>query len=187
MTSGVLRDGGWRDENVKEALDLCLACKGCKADCPVSVDMATYKAEFLSHYYQGRIRPRQAYALGLIPVWARLAAKVPGVVNAWMSAPLTGWGSKLAAGVEPARPAPEFAATTFREWFARHEPKHGGREVLLWVDTFTNHFTPRWGSRRSASWRRPAAPCGSHRAACAVAGRYSTTGCSRPRNAGCAA
>ena len=68
--SGPVKDR-WRSEEVKDALDLCLACKGCKGDCPVKVDMATYKAEFLSHYYKGRLRPRQAYALGLIPVWAR--------------------------------------------------------------------------------------------------------------------
>src|SRR5207247_9901123 len=52
-----LRDG-WRDEAVRESLDLCLACKGCKGDCPVNVDIATYKAELLSHYYAGRLRPR---------------------------------------------------------------------------------------------------------------------------------
>ena len=73
---------GWRDEEVKEALDLCLACKGCKSDCPAHVDMATYKAEFLSHYYEGRLRPRSAYAMGLVHWWARLGAKAPGLVNA---------------------------------------------------------------------------------------------------------
>ena len=60
MTQGrrrwIIRDG-WRSEEVKQSLDLCLACKGCKSDCPVSVDVATYKAEFLSHYYEGRLRP----------------------------------------------------------------------------------------------------------------------------------
>ena len=55
--------GGWRSEEVKKSLDLCLACKGCKSDCPVNVDVATYKAEFLSHYYEGRLRPLNAYAL----------------------------------------------------------------------------------------------------------------------------
>jgi Fe-S oxidoreductase len=57
--SGPVKDR-WRSEEVKDALDLCLACKGCKGDCPVKVDMATYRAEFLSHYYKGRLRPRQA-------------------------------------------------------------------------------------------------------------------------------
>ncbi len=79
MLQGNVLHDGWRDEAVKEALDLCLACKGCKGDCPVNVDMATYKAEFLSHYYAGRLRPRSAYAMGLIYWWARLAALAPSV------------------------------------------------------------------------------------------------------------
>src|SRR5947207_11506811 len=76
--------GGWKSEAVKEALDLCLSCKGCKGDCPVQVDMATYKAEFLAHYYEGRRRPPHAYAFGLIHWWARLASLAPGLVN-WLT------------------------------------------------------------------------------------------------------
>jgi FAD/FMN-containing dehydrogenase len=87
MLEGDPLTGGWRDEHVKEALDLCLACKGCKSDCPVRVDMATYKAEFLSHYYEGRLRPRSAYAMGFVHRWARLASRIPGVVNAAARAP----------------------------------------------------------------------------------------------------
>jgi Fe-S oxidoreductase len=155
LMSGHLRDarpdtghdgrGLWRDEHVKEALDLCLACKGCKGDCPVSVDMASYKAEFLAHYYQGRLRPRQAYALGLIPVWARLASKSPGLVNALLHAPAAGRAGKMLAGVATARSAPMFAKTTFRQWFSEHQPKIGGPGVILWPDTFTDHFTPEIG------------------------------------------
>jgi FAD/FMN-containing dehydrogenase/Fe-S oxidoreductase len=147
MMSGVLQGNGWRDPHVKEALDLCLACKGCKGDCPVSVDMATYKAEFLAHYYHLRLRPRQAYALGLIPVWARLASHSPGLVNAALHAPLAGRAGKLLAGVAAARSAPEFSGVTFREWFRGHEPAsgQGKTEVLLWPDTFTNYFTPEVG------------------------------------------
>jgi Fe-S oxidoreductase len=144
MMSGHLR-GGWRDRHVKEALDLCLSCKGCKGDCPVSVDMATYKAEFLAHYYARRIRPRQAYALGFIPVWARLASRAPGLANAAISAPLLGSLARRAAGVEPRRQAPALAGQTFRDWFARHEGPAEGTEVLLWPDTFTNYFTPEVG------------------------------------------
>src|SRR5216683_1204715 len=65
MLQGQVITDGWRNEHVKEALDLCLACKGCKGDCPVNVDMATYKAEFLSHYYKGKLRPMSAYTMGL--------------------------------------------------------------------------------------------------------------------------
>src|ERR1043165_8257843 len=66
-----------RDDRVYEALDLCLACKGCKAECPVNVDIATYKAEFLSHYYHGRLRPIHNYAFGLIHMWGRVAGPAP--------------------------------------------------------------------------------------------------------------
>ena len=90
---------GWRSESVKEALDLCLACKGCKGDCPVNVDMATYKAEFLSHYYAGQLRPRSSYAMGLIYWWSRLASRMPGVVNFFTQTPLLRDVAKLAAGV----------------------------------------------------------------------------------------
>jgi Fe-S oxidoreductase len=87
MRGDVLGDG-WRDEAVKESLDLCLACKGCKHECPVRVDMATYKAEFLSHYWRRRLRPRHAYALGLIHWEARLASHAPRVRyrSRWASA-----------------------------------------------------------------------------------------------------
>ncbi|MBO0785988.1 MAG: FAD-binding oxidoreductase, partial [Actinobacteria bacterium] len=145
MMSGNLRAGGWRDPHVKQGLDLCLSCKGCKGDCPVSVDMATYKAEFLAHYYAGRLRPRQAYALGLIPVWSRLAARAPGLANAALAAPVAGRLAKLAAGIEPARQAPAFAGQTFRSWFAARSGPATGNQVLLWPDTFTNYFTPEVG------------------------------------------
>lgn len=138
-------DKGWRDEHVKESLDLCLSCKGCKSDCPVGVDMATYKAEFLSHYYAGRLRPRAAYALGLLPIWARIASHAPRLVNAALRAPgLAGIG-KRAAGVATDRRAPTFAARTFRSWFDDHRGPTDAAPVLLWPDTFTNHFTPEVG------------------------------------------
>jgi len=147
---------GWRDENVKEALDLCLACKGCKTECPVSVDMATYKAEFLSHYYEGRRRPASAYAMGFIDIWARLASIAPGLANAVTHAPVVSGAMKRVAGIAPERDMPRFAGQTFVSWFrsrARTVPggtevpgRDGGRRegrrspVILWPDTFTNHF-----------------------------------------------
>ena len=133
----------WRDGAVKEALDLCLACKGCKGECPVNVDMATYKAEFLSHYYAGRVRPRSAYAFGLMMVWARLAAVAPKFVNAVAAAPIVGPALKLAAGMDHRRHIPAFAHTTFRQWFnARPSRNEGKRRVILWPDTWNNHFHP---------------------------------------------
>jgi FAD/FMN-containing dehydrogenase/Fe-S oxidoreductase len=133
----------WRSDEVKQALDLCLSCKGCRGDCPVQVDVATYKAEFLHHYYRGRLRPRQAYALGLIPYWARLAAHLPRAANVATIAPVLGRAVRALGGIAPQRPAPRFAERTFTSWFADHEPRHpDGPPVLLWPDTFTTHFEP---------------------------------------------
>jgi FAD/FMN-containing dehydrogenase/Fe-S oxidoreductase len=136
--------GGWRDHNVKRALDLCLACKACKSECPVNVDMATYKAEFLSHYYRGRLRPRPAYAMGLIHWWARLGARAPGLANALAQHPVLGDAVKKAGGIAPQRSVPRLAERTFTDWFARRGSGggHGGPAVLVWPDTFTNHFDP---------------------------------------------
>jgi Fe-S oxidoreductase len=142
---------GWRNEEVKEALDLCLACKGCLHECPVRVDMATYKAEFLSHYYAKRLRPRQAYALGLIRWEAQLAARAPRLANGLLQRePFATLGKRL-AGVAPERTPPHFATTTFKKWFADRErpPALSGNgsssarsRVILWPDTFNDHFHP---------------------------------------------
>jgi FAD/FMN-containing dehydrogenase/Fe-S oxidoreductase len=137
---------GWRDPYVKEALDLCLACKGCKGDCPVSVDIATYKAEFLSHYYARRLRPRSAYALGLFHLWARLASLAPGLANAAMENRALAGAMKRLGGLAPERELPAFAQETFRDWFARRPPRSGRRgRVVLWPDTFTNYLHPETG------------------------------------------
>ncbi|MGD0182132.1 MAG: FAD-linked oxidase C-terminal domain-containing protein [Terriglobales bacterium] len=143
MTKGdVIRDG-WRDQRVKGSLDLCLACKGCKSDCPVGVDVATYKAEFLSHYYKGRLRPRSAYAFGNIDVWARLASKAPGLTNLATQLPFLRDIAKSIAGIPRERSIPAFAPQTFRHWFNRRKPKNiNGEPVLLWQDTFNNYFLP---------------------------------------------
>jgi Fe-S oxidoreductase len=143
MLRGEAITGGWQDPSVKDALDLCLACKGCKGDCPMNVDMATYKAEFLSHYYAGRVRPRAAYAMGLIHWWARAAALAPGLANAVARNPLTGGALKWLAGVAPQRALPAFAPETFRHWFrARGGWRPAGDAVVLWTDTFSDHFFP---------------------------------------------
>ena len=143
MLKGDVVADGWRDEAVKESLDLCLSCKGCKSECPVHVDLATYKAEFLSHYYARRLRPRSAYALGLIPLWARVASRAPRLVNVLTHAPASGALAKRAAGIAPERPLPRFATHTFRSWFSRHQPANpDGPRVVLWADTFNDHFHP---------------------------------------------
>jgi FAD/FMN-containing dehydrogenase/Fe-S oxidoreductase len=142
MLNGHVLTEGWRSDAVREALDLCLACKGCKHDCPVGVDMATYKAEFLAHYYAGRLRPRQAYAFGWIHQWAALASRAPAIANLLTHAPglsdVAGWAVGMAAD----RQAPAFAPERFKRWFRRREPGPRGRPVLLWADTFNDFFHP---------------------------------------------
>ncbi|MGR6320213.1 FAD-binding and (Fe-S)-binding domain-containing protein [Micromonospora soli] len=148
MLDGTARGGtigdGWRSTAVRDALDLCLACKGCKADCPVNVDMATYKAEFLSHHYAGRLRPRAHYSMGWLPAAAAFAGLAPGVANALAHAPVLGRLVKAAGGVDQRRDVPVFAPESFQRWFARRIPGGDGSrgEVVLWPDTFTNHFHP---------------------------------------------
>ncbi|MFJ9710730.1 FAD-binding and (Fe-S)-binding domain-containing protein [Streptomyces sp. NPDC101234] len=137
---------GWRSTEVRDALDLCLACKGCKSDCPTGVDMATLKAEFLSHHYEGRLRPAAHYSMGWLPVWARLSRIAPGLVNSVLHAPGLARAGKRLAGVDEARSAPVFAEQSFQQWWQARggeEPDPADpRTVLLWPDTFSNSFHP---------------------------------------------
>jgi len=150
MTKGDVIKDGWQNEAVKESLDLCLACKGCKSDCPVGVDVATYKAEFLSHYYESNRRPLHALALSNFDLWVRTASHVPGLVNLATQLPGLRDLAKLAGGIAPQRRLPAFAPQTFKQWW---EAKGGAgdppasdrfhtKPVLLWADTFNNHFLP---------------------------------------------
>ncbi len=146
MMRGETVQDGWKSEEVREALDLCLSCKGCKGECPVDVDMATYKAEFLSHYYEGRARPRVAYSMGLIDWWAPLARLVPTLVNWATHAPGLSTLIKTVGGIAPEREIPRFANRTFRDWFhARGPSTVDGPRVLVWPDTFNDHFHPALG------------------------------------------
>ncbi|MGB0077015.1 MAG: FAD-linked oxidase C-terminal domain-containing protein [Candidatus Sulfotelmatobacter sp.] len=141
---GIIRDG-WRSEEVKQSLDLCLACKGCKTECPVGVDVATYKAEFLSHYYEGRVRPRSAYAFGNIDLWARLASNAPGLANLTTQLAFLRDLSKIVVGIPKERAIPAFAPESFKSWFHRRRSSSsdtGALPVLLWPDTFNNYFHP---------------------------------------------
>jgi Fe-S oxidoreductase len=143
MLQGHLITDGWKSEAVHEALDLCLACKGCKGDCPVNVDMATYKAEFLSHYYEKRWRPRHAYAFGLIGRWAPLAGHAPWIANLITQTTGLRGMAKWVAGIAPGRSIPAFARRTFRQEFRRRiGVRSDGPRVILWPDTFNNHFHP---------------------------------------------
>ncbi len=153
----------WRSEAVRDALDLCLACKGCKTDCPANVDMATYKAEFLAHHWKGRPwrRPRSDLALGWLPVAARAVSRLrlAGLVNA--AARVRGLRRLAAvAGGLADRELPAFAGESLQHWYARRGPRGDGRlgTVMLWPDTFTNYFHPKVGQAavevlERAGWR----------------------------------
>ncbi|MEU9637471.1 FAD-binding and (Fe-S)-binding domain-containing protein [Streptomyces tendae] len=149
MLAGELVTDGWRSTEVRDALDLCLSCKGCRSDCPVEVDMATYKAEFLHHHYAGRRRPAAHYAMGWLPVWLRWAARTrtAPVVNALASVrPLAAVAKRL-GGIAGEREVPRLAGETFSRWWRRRggRPAGDGALVVLWPDTFTEHLSPSVG------------------------------------------
>ncbi|TWP46770.1 FAD-binding oxidoreductase [Lentzea tibetensis] len=131
LTGDVIRKG-WRSAEVRDALDLCLACKGCKRDCPVDVDMAAYKAEFLHHHYKWRVRPAAHYSMGWLPLWLRL-----GFVHRLATR------FRRLGGIAPERELPVPARRTLQQLFRR--TNQGGTRVLLFPDTFTNRFEPRIG------------------------------------------
>ena len=149
MLQGDVIKDGWQSREVKESLDACLACKGCKSDCPTHTDMASYKAEFMSHYYETHRRPRQAAFMGRIGQWAPFASRFPRLVNFLTGCPGPAQAAKWVAGVAPQRRLPKFAqkpfhalaaaATASRAQLARPAP---AGKVVLWVDTFSEHFSP---------------------------------------------
>jgi len=144
MLQGEVVTDGWQSREVYDALDLCLACKGCTNDCPVNVDMPTYKSEFLYHHYDSlrRWRPRYAYAFGFIDKWAALASRMPEVANFATHTPGLALLAKLVAGVDRKRPLPRFAPMTLQQWYRRRGGTRNplGRPVVLFPDTFNNHL-----------------------------------------------
>ena len=142
MLAGEVITDGWRSVEVRDALDLCLSCKGCASDCPVNVDMATYKAEFLHHHYRRRVRPASHYSMGWLPLWLRLASRTPRLANAAMRSPRFSALLKRVGGIAPERSLPAVAREPLTRWL---RPTGSGRPVLLWPDTFTNFFSPSVG------------------------------------------
>jgi len=155
MLRGEVITDGWDSEEIRDALDWCLACKGCRSDCPTHTDMASYKAEFLSHYYAKRMRPVQAHSMGRIGEWAPRAAYAPRLVNFLTQTPGLDALAKRVAGVAPQRRLPRFARRTFRAQFRPAISK--GDPVMLFADTFNNHFRP--DTARAAAEVLEAAGC----------------------------
>ena len=149
VVAGHFGPDGWRAQALHDVLDLCLACKGCASDCPTGVDLAAYKSEALHQRFRHRLRPRSHYALGWLPRWTRLLARTPRVVpavNRLLAAPRLHRAITRAAGVDPRRDLPQLAVPTFRAWFgARPVAEGDGEEVVLFVDTFTDAFSPHVG------------------------------------------
>ena len=146
MLRGEAITDGVRSEEVREALDLCLGCKGCASDCPVHVDMAAYKAEFLHRHYRGRLRPASHLALGWLPLWLRAAALAPGAANSLLRHGPTAAVLRRLGGIDPRRALPALPERTFTAWFRRWRAEHpvraGAVPVLLWPDSMSELLDP---------------------------------------------
>jgi FAD/FMN-containing dehydrogenase/Fe-S oxidoreductase len=142
MLDGHLAEDGWQSDDVADALDLCLGCKACRSECPVTVDMATYKAEFLHQRHRGRLRPASHYSMGWLPLWLAVARRAPRLANAVLAIPGVDRLVKQVGGIDRRRALPRLSPRRLRPWLRRRATRPDGDEVVLWIDSFTSSFSP---------------------------------------------
>ena len=155
MLAGALRSEGFQSHSVHQALDLCLSCKACKTECPVQVDMAAYKSEFLAQKYKGRLHPLHHYVFGYADKLARIGALTPTLTNAVLGSSLTSPLVKYILGVAQERAIPRLAGKSFLQSRTAGQARgadtcqptslsqeNSPREVLLWPDTWNNYYNP---------------------------------------------
>jgi Fe-S oxidoreductase len=161
---GTVEDG-WRSTEVRDALDLCLSCKACSSDCPVGVDMATYKAEFLHHHYKGRLRPRSHYSLGWLPLTSALAGYAARPLNALLRGPVGRLLARL-GGVTVKRRIPAFASRHALRQALRRARTGEPAKTLLFVDSFTRAFRPEVAGAASRVLADAGIPCTAQEGLC---------------------
>ena len=133
------KDNPFAHQEIKEVMDLCLSCKGCKAECPSNVDVAKLKAEFLQQHYKTEGIPFRTRLIASFNKANKLASIAPGLYNFFVSNKITGGIFKAVSGFAPKRSLPKLHATTLENWYAKHpQLTHENRKVLLFCDEFTN-------------------------------------------------
>ncbi len=147
VLSGGLPAAEFTGRRLYEVMDLCLECKGCKAECPANVDMAKLKYEFLHHYYRANGLPLRNRLFGHIAKVNALGAPVAGLVNWLSSLGVSRWLLEKAAGIDRRRPLPALATETFADWFRHRTPRAEAPrgDVVLFPDTFTTYNVPEIG------------------------------------------
>ena len=143
MLAGALQNEGFQSKAVHEALDLCLSCKACKSECPVQVDMAAYKSEFLAQRYKGRLHLLHHYIFGFADRLARWGSVTPALTNALLTGPLTSPLIKWMVSVAQERQLPRLAAKSYSKTGVTSAPSGNlPQVVVLWPDTWNNYYHP---------------------------------------------